>query len=321
MMWLFRDANYSFLKFRKAGYVGSLTLIVVTLASIAIHGGLRYSIDFTGGVLVQLRFEEPVDTQTLRAALDDMQALESNEVQRFGEPRDVVIRAQVPSGHEEDFGQRIEDHLRQSPELKGHAFNVVRTEAVGPKIGSELKRQAILAILYALALILVYVAIRFDVKFGVAAITATVHDIILSVGIFSLVNKEVSLAVVAAFLTIVGYSLNDTIVVFDRIREDLRAMRKESYEEVVNTAVNQTLSRTLITSGTTLLVVLFLYFLGGEVIHDFAFALMIGIIIGTYSSIFVGAPLVVDWKHHIEDRRAAARGPGGGRKSRAGARS
>lgn len=306
MIWMFKDANYPFLKYRKIGYLGSLVLLVLTVGSIAVHGGLKYSIDFTGGTLVQLDFDQPVETQILREALGSMAELESFEVQRFGDPSDVVVRAQVPPGTEEDFGERIEAHLRQAPRLEGSEFQVVRTEAVGPKIGEELKRQAVLAILYALALILIYVAIRFDLKFGVAAIAATAHDIVLSIGLFSAANKEISLAVVAAFLTIVGYSLNDTIVVFDRIREDLRTMRRDSYESIVNTAVNQTLSRTIITSGTTLLVVLFLYFVGGSVIHDFAFALMIGIIIGTYSSIFVAAPLVVDWHHRFEEGRAPA---------------
>jgi preprotein translocase SecF subunit len=177
--------------------------------------------------------------------------------------------------------------------------------------------QAVMAILYALVLILIYVAIRFDLKFGVAAIAATLHDIVMSVGIFALFDKEISLAVVAAFLTIVGYSLNDTIVVFDRIREDLRAMRRESYATVVNTAVNQTLSRTVLTSGSTLMTVLFLYFIGGPVIHDFAFALIVGIVIGTYSSIFIAAPLVVDWHRRFEEGRTPAPGA---RKSKAGAR-
>jgi preprotein translocase SecF subunit len=306
MIWLFRGANYPFLKFRKWGYGLSIALTLLTLVSILAHGGLRYSIDFTGGTLVQLDFERPVEPQTLRAILARMPGLESSEVQRFGDPSDAVIRAQVPSGEEEVFGERIEEQLRQAPELAANSFTVVRTEAVGPKIGSELKRQAVLAILYALGLILVYVAFRFDLKFGVAAILATVHDIVLSIGTFSLTGKEISLAVVAAFLTIVGYSLNDTIVVFDRIREDLKAMRREPYAEVVNRAVNETLSRTILTGGTTLIVLLFLFFLGGEVIHDFAFALIIGIVIGTYSSIFVGAPLVVDWKERIEDRAAAS---------------
>lgn len=310
MIWLFQNANYPFLKYKKWGYTISLGLTVLAVGVIAARGGLRYSIDFTGGTLVQLKFDQPVESQQLREALSSMEGLSSSEVQRFGDPTDVVIRAQVPEGEEDVFGDRIENHLRQAPQLEGREFDVVRTEAVGPKIGDELKTQAVLAIVYALVLILIYVAIRFDLKFGVAAIAATVHDVVMSIGIFSLANKEISLAVVAAFLTIVGYSLNDTIVVFDRIREDLRGMRREPYATIVNTAVNQTLSRTFITSGTTLLVVLFLYFLGGSVIHDFAFALIIGIVIGTYSSIFIAAPLVVDWHRRFEEGRAPASGPG-----------
>ncbi len=307
MIWLFKDANYPFLKWRKYAFAFSLLLTVIPIASIVAHGGLRYSIDFTGGTLVQVQFDQPVDTETLRAALGGMEGLESFEVQRFGEPEDVVIRAQVPAGEEEEFGGRIEAHLAASPELEGRSFEIMRSESVGPKIGEELKSQALMAILYALILILIYVAIRFDFKFGAAAIVATLHDIVVSVGVFSLMNKEISLAVVAAFLTVVGYSLNDTIVVFDRIREDLRAMRKESYEELVNRAVNETLSRTIITGGTTLFVLLFLFFMGGEVIHDFAFALIVGILIGTYSSIFIAAPIVVEWKHRIEDPRKAGK--------------
>lgn len=310
MIWLFQNANYPFLKYKKWGYAISLGLTVLAIGVIAARGGLRYSIDFTGGTLVQLKFDQPVESQQLREALSSMEGLSSSEVQRFGDPTDVVIRAQVPEGEEDVFGDRIENHLLQAPQLEGREFDVVRTEAVGPKIGDELKTQAVLAIVYALVLILIYVAIRFDLKFGVAAIAATVHDVVMSIGIFSLANKEISLAVVAAFLTIVGYSLNDTIVVFDRIREDLRGMRREPYAKIVNTAVNQTLSRTFITSGTTLLVVLFLYFLGGSVIHDFAFALIIGIVIGTYSSIFIAAPLVVDWHRRFEEGRVPASGPG-----------
>ncbi|HET6341180.1 MAG TPA: protein translocase subunit SecF [Gemmatimonadota bacterium] len=306
MIWLFRGANYPFMDYRRWAYVISGGLILATGVSIAARGGLEYSIDFTGGTLVQLDFEQPVEAQVLRSALEGMPGLESSEVQHFGDPSDVVVRAQVPQGEEEQFAQRIESHLREAPALEGHAFTVVRSEAVGPKIGQELKRDALMAILYAMGFILVYVAFRFDFKFGVAAILATAHDIVLSVGVFSLMGKEISLAVVAAFLTIVGYSLNDTIVVFDRIREDLKAMRREPFVEIVNRAVNETLSRTILTGGTTLVVLLFLFFIGGEVIHDFAFALIVGILIGTYSSIFVGAPLVVEWKHYIEDRRAAS---------------
>jgi preprotein translocase SecF subunit len=317
MIWLFKNANYPFYRYKNLGYAISLGLTLLAVGMIAVRGGLKYSIDFTGGTLVQLKFEEPVESQALRDALRTVEGLSSSEVQRFGDPTDVVIRAQVPPGQEEVFGDRIEAHLAEAPELEGRDFEVVRTEAVGPKIGEELKSQALLAVLYALVLILVYVAIRFDLKFGVAAIAATVHDVIMSVGIFALADKEISLSVVAAFLTIVGYSLNDTIVVFDRIREDLRAMRRESYATVVNTAVNQTLSRTILTGGTTLLAVLFLYFIGGSVIHDFAFALIIGILIGTYSSVFIAAPLVVDWHRRFEEGRAPASKPG---RAKAGAR-
>lgn len=304
MIWLFKNANYPFMRWRRAGFVLSAVLITATLAAIIARGGLRYSIDFTGGTLIQLQFQDELDTQVLRDALESMEGLTSSEVQRFGDPTDVVIRAQVPTGEEEDFGRRIEAHLREVLSGPAAEFTVVRTEAVGPKIGAELKTQAMRAILYALVLILFYIAVRFEWKFGIAAVAATVHDVILSIGAFALTDKEISLAVVAAFLTIVGYSLNDTIVVFDRVREDLRTMRKDTYESVVNTAVNQTLSRTVITSGTTLIVVLFLFLFGGGVIHDFAFALLVGILIGTYSSIFVGAPLLVEWKHRIEDRGA-----------------
>lgn len=317
MIRLFKDANYPFLKYKNWGYAISIGLTLLSLAVIALRGGLEYSIDFTGGTLVQLEFSEPVESQNLRDALSTMEDLRSSEVQRFGDPREVVIRAQVPSGEESAFRNRIESHLRQSPELEGKEFRVVRTEAVGPKVGSELKRQAILAIVYAMVLIMIYVAFRFDVKFGVAAIIATIHDIVMSVGIFSLANKEISLAVVAAFLTIVGYSLNDTIVVFDRIRENLKSMRRESYESIVNKSVNQTLSRTIITGGATLIVLLSLFFLGGSVIHDFAFALLIGILIGTYSSIFIAAPLVLELHRRFEEGRVSAPGA---RKTKVGAR-
>ena len=317
MIWLFKDANYPFLRYKNWGYAISIGLTLLALAVVVARGGLKYSIDFTGGTLVQLEFAEPVESQALREALSDMEGLTSSEVQRFGDVNDFVIRAQVPPGQENVFRDRIESYLREAPQLEGKEFRVVRTEAVGPKIGSELKGQAIRAVLYAMALILIYVAFRFDLKFGVAAIIATIHDIVMSVGIFALVDKEISLAVVAAFLTIVGYSLNDTIVVFDRIRENLRSMRRESYAEVVNKSVNQTLSRTVITGGATLIVLFFLFFMGGSVIHDFAFALLIGILIGTYSSIFIAAPLVYEWHRRFEEGRAPA---AGARKTKVGAR-
>jgi preprotein translocase subunit SecF len=234
-----------------------------------------------------------------------MEGLESYEVQRFGDPSEFVVRAQVPAGQEDEFGDRIEAQLRS--QLTGRDYEVVRSEAVGPKIGEELKQKALLAILYAMGLILLYVTLRFGWKFGVGAIIATAHDVVFSIGAFALTNKEISLAVVAAFLTIVGYSLNDTVVVFDRIREDLKSMRRSSYEEIVNTACNQTLSRTIITSGATLVVILFLYVFGGEVIRDFAYALAVGIIVGSYSSIFVASSVVVDGERILGERFGKSR--------------
>jgi preprotein translocase SecF subunit len=182
-------------------------------------------------------------------------------------------------------------------------FEVRREELVGPKIGHELGKNAIWAVVIGLGAILVYVAFRFEFRFAVAAVAALFHDVLVTVGIFSLTDKEISLAVVAALLTIVGYSLNDTIVVFDRIREDLRKYHRERFEGVINASINETLSRTIMTSLTTLIVVLFLFFLGGEVLRDFSFALIIGIIVGTYSSVFVASPILVEWHRKSPQRR------------------
>lgn len=309
MLRLFHKTNIPFMRYRKFAYAFSAIYLLATVVAIGARGGLRYSIDFTGGTLVQLEFAEPIDTQELRDALRDMEGLESYEVQRFGDPSEVVVRAQVPPGEEEEFGNRIEEQLRS--ELGDRSFSVVRSEAVGPKIGEELKRDALLAILYAMGLILLYVTVRFGWQFGAGAIITTAHDLIFAIGAFALTGKEISLAVVAAFLTIVGYSLNDTVVVFDRIREDVKMMRRSSYEEITNAACNQTLSRTIITSGATLVVTLYLYFFGGEVIHDFAYALLVGIIIGSYSSIFIASAVLVDWQRFRAKRGGSATSKGG----------
>jgi preprotein translocase subunit SecF len=185
----------------------------------------------------------------------------------------------------------------------GRVIEIRRTETVGPKIGEELKNRAWAAIVISIFGILFYISWRFEFKFAIGAIVALIHDVIITVGIFSVLDKEVSLSIIAALLTIVGYSLNDTIVVFDRIRENFSMRRRESYEGMINTSINESLSRTVITSLTTLIVVLFLLFLGGEVIHDFAFALMVGIIVGTYSSIYVASPILIEWQNRIAVRR------------------
>lgn len=200
------------------------------------------------------------------------------------------------------LGEALEEGFPES------RFEIRRTESVGPKIGEELKNRAWAAIVISLFGILAYISWRFQFKFAIGAIIALIHDVLITLGIFSLVNKEISIAIIAAFLTIVGYSLNDTIVVFDRIRENYNLRRRQSYETMINISINESLSRTVITSLTTLIVVLFLFFMGGEVIHDFAFALMVGIIVGTYSSIFVASPVLIEWENRITARRKSGKG-------------
>jgi preprotein translocase subunit SecF len=292
----FRDTHYPFIAWRRYAYLVTLAILVPGILSLIVKGGPKYGIDFTGGTLLQLRFEREVPLDRLRDRLGDLD-LESFELQRFGDANEVVIRAQGEEGRESALAPAVERALRADPELAANPFEVVRVEAVGPKIGSELQRKALLALAFSWILIILYIYVRFKgLKYGITPVVALIHDSILVVGVFSLLNKEITLDVVAAILTVIGYSVNDSIVVLDRIRENLRTRQRRPMAEVVNDAINQTLSRTIITGVSTLLVVLALFFVGGDVIHDFAFALLIGILTGTYSSIFVVAPLLVEWE-------------------------
>jgi preprotein translocase SecF subunit len=276
---------------RKFAFWISAGLILVGIISLVARGGPVFSIDFAGGTLLQIQFERDLSVQEIRNSLDTI-GWGDAEIQRFGEGKEFLIRVK-----KQEVGTRVGDQIKEAMtrDFPDNKFEVRRQEKVGPKIGEELKGKAVLAILYAMIGILIYISWRFEFKFAVGAIAALFHDVLITVGIFSLLNREISLAIVAALLTIVGYSLNDTIVVFDRIREDLALMRGQSYEAIINASINQTLSRTIITSLTTLVVVICLYILGGEVIRDFAFALMIGVIVGTYSSIFVASPVLIEW--------------------------
>jgi preprotein translocase subunit SecF len=201
----------------------------------------------------------------------------------------------------EGLSAQINDALAKR--FEGKTFEIRRTEMVGPKVGKDLRKKGINAIIFALIGILIYVSWRFKFRFAVGAVVALAHDVLITIGVFSLTNKEFSLPVLAALLTIVGYSLNDTIVVYDRIRENMGRMRREVFEKTVNISINETLSRTILTSGTTLIVVIVLFLMGGGVIHDFTFALLIGIIVGTYSSIFVASPLVVIWEKRFPGKK------------------
>ena len=297
-MELFAEANYSILSKRKIAAILSGILLLIGLFSLIFHKGLRLGIDFQGGTLVQMQFDESVQVSDIRSALENV-GMGSAEIQQFGAENEVLIRVLGSSDQQgTEASEQIQSAL--STNLPNNPFEVRRLEQVGPEIGSELRGQAVLAILSALLGIVIYISIRFEFKFAIASIVALVHDILITLGVFSLLDLEITLAIIAAFLTIVGYSLNDTIVVFDRVRENLKSLRRETYEHIVNLSINQSLSRTVVTSVTTFLVVSILFLFGGEVIKNFAFALVIGVIIGTYSSIFVASPVIVEWEARTE---------------------
>jgi preprotein translocase SecF subunit len=297
-MRFFTKPNFDFIGKRKSAFVFSAVLIGAGLISLAIHGGPELSIDFKGGVLVQIKFDRQVTTEEIRSSLEKI-GYGSIEIQKFSSGEEFILRG--PYEEDKDVSGGIVGVIKRDFG-EGHV-DVRRVELVGPKIGSELAKRAALAVGIALLAILVYIAWRFEFRFAIAAVITLLHDVLVTIGLFSLTGREISLAVIAAFLMIVGYSLNDTIVVFDRIREDLRKYHRQRYDEVINASINETLSRTVITSVTTLVVILFLFFLGGEVIRDFSFALLIGVLVGTYSSIFVASPILVEWNKKSPAKR------------------
>ncbi len=300
-MKLFHHSKYDFLGSRRRAYLISATALVVGMGSIAIHGGLRFGVDFTGGTLFQVAFTQPTTVADLRSAMSEF-GLDGVQIQQFGASNDYLIRVPL---FERESGESVEQSMRealvQAYGADGEAWTS-RTDAVGPRVGKELRRGALMAILISFALTLVYLAFRFEWRFGVAAIVATIHDILIAFGFISLFNLEITLTTVAAILTIVGYSLNDTIVVFDRIRENIRKYRKDAYINLLNRSVNETLPRTVLTSTTTAMTLVALFVLGGQVIRPFALVLILGVVIGTYSSIFVASPVLLE----IENRSGHA---------------
>jgi len=289
----FKDGQFiDFLGYKRLAAIISGILILAGVASIVAHNGLKYGIDFRGGTNVQIQFSTPPNLDQLRYFFAQ-NGMKNVVLQTFGDLTDHEILLGLPINSPLGTGENLTSELRKILEPQHPKLEIRRIETIGPKVGDELKISAVKAILIALGLVLLYITIRFQWRQGVSAIVALLHDVIVVVGMFSILDKEFSLTVVAALLTVVGYSLNDTIVVFDRIRENQGKYRKKSFEETINLSITETLSRTLITSGTTLFVVLSLFLLGGEIIHDFAFALLVGVLIGTYSSIYVASPLVV----------------------------
>ena len=292
-MQLFKhETRFDFMGQIKAAMIISGIVILIGLGSIVFSGGLKYGIDFAGGTLVQLQFKSPPDIEVIRDGLKTI-GLGESTIQEFGSKKDILIRVERSEEKLEAVGAMVKRSL--SGKFNSDEIIVERVEMVGPKVGRDLREKALLSILYAIIGIVIYISWRFEFQYAIAAIIALIHDVLVTMGAFSILDKEFTLVIVAAFLTIIGYSLNDTIVVFDRIRENLRRKGKLSLSEIINSSINQTLSRTLLTSGTTLLVVLALFFFGGEIIHDFSFALLVGVVVGTYSSIFIASVFLVYW--------------------------
>lgn len=308
-MRVFKDADFGFLEQRRGAYVVSALLLAVGLAALVLRGGLSYGVEFTGGTLMQVRFEEPTTVGELRDALVAEGLPGGVQIQGFGEVNEFLIRLQAFRGEAQEAseGTTVET-LRSALDaaVGSDGYTVERTEAVGPKVGGELQTKALTAILLSFVLTLIYLAFRFEWRFGVAAVIATIHDIVLTIGFVALLNIEITLATVAAILTIVGYSLNDTIVTFDRMRENLKKERKADYSQLLNRSINEVLPRTVMTSVTTLATLLALFVFGGRVIRPFALVLILGVAVGTYSSIYVASPALLEIDRWLKRRSRPA---------------
>ncbi|MGM0426957.1 MAG: protein translocase subunit SecF [Thermodesulfobacteriota bacterium] len=338
--------NLNFIGKRHIAFGLSGLMILMTIFLLFLRGGPNYGVDFSGGVLIQVKLPEKKSPAEIKQALMPVQ-LKDSIVQDFGEQgQEYLIRIRETNIELQGLSDRVERALK---DRFGENVEMRRVEMVGPKVGEDLRQKALFAIFYALLFIAIYISGRFELKwamsivmalslaivvyafsrmgvgitwlilvalivtitlcwflnlkYALGAIVALVHDVTITVGAFALTDKEISLSIIAAFLTIVGYSLNDTIIVFDRIRENSRRFRRRPFAETINTSINQTLSRTVLTSTTTLIVVLALFILGGGVIHDFAFALLIGVLTGTYSSVFVASPVLLIWEGRVRDRK------------------
>ncbi len=283
-----KESHINFLGHQKIAAIFSAVLILTSIA-ITFINGLNFGVDFTGGTIVELRYENPVNLQEVRSVLNNSE-FAGAIVQNYGSANEVLIRlAPIDELNSSQISTEVTRLLSQS----GSNVELRRVEFVGAQVGEELTESGGLAMLFALFGILVYVAIRFQTRFSLGAIAALVHDIIITIGFFAITQVDFDLSVLAAILAVIGYSLNDTIVVFDRIRENFKRLRNSTPFEVCNTSINQTMSRTIITGLTTLLVLFALFFLGGETIHGFAIALIVGVIVGTYSSIYVASPVTL----------------------------
>ena len=301
-MRIVKNTKIDFIKYFKSAIVLSAILILAGIFSLISNKGPKLSIDFNGGTLIAVQYNNEINLNSIRTALKEIEIngqifdFSKSEIKNFGNTAAVSLRIANLEKEPENFSETLINILKQiyPNNIPDNPDDfVLSIEKVGPKIGSELSGKALMAIVYAILLILIYISIRFEFIYAIGAIAAIFHDVIITLGVFSILGYEISLAIIAAFLTIVGYSLNDTIVIFDRIRENMKTLKKQDVSNIVNKSINDSLSRTVVTSLTTLFVVLTLYLFGGNVLQYFSFAMIIGVLVGTYSSIFIASNIVV----------------------------
>jgi preprotein translocase subunit SecF len=311
MLRILHDTKYDFIRLWRWAAGITLAFLLVGVAAYAVTGGPKYSIEFTGGTLMQVEFVQPPRVDDIRATLDEA-GVHGAEIQQFGSNREFTIRAQgaSESGGAETTGAAVKDALERR--FGANNVTVLRTEAVGPRVGAELRRGALIAVLISFAVTLMYLAWRFEWRFGLAAVAATAHDLLATIAFIKLLDLEISLTVIAAILTVIGYSLNDTIIIFDRVRENLRKHRKEPLYDLLNRSINETLPRSVLTHATTLAATLALLFFAGEVIRPFAWVMSFGIFTGTFSSIYVASPLLL-WIERRWPRAVSEKGGSGAR--------
>ncbi len=281
------DTSYRFMRFSRPAVTGSLTACLVSVLLFAILG-LNYGIDFKGGTIIEIQTEQAADLGELRGRVSGL-GLGDVKLQEFGSPRDVLIRIESQEGGDE----AQQAALNKVEAALGSGVEIRRKEVVGPKVSGELKQQGLIAVIMAILAVMIYIWFRFEWQFAVGAVASLSHDVLLTIGLFAILHIEFNLSIIAAILTIVGYSLNDTVVVYDRVRENLRKYKKMSLSDLIDLSLNQMLPRTVMTSVSTLLALLSLYIFGGEVIRGFTFAMIWGVIIGTYSSVFIAAPVLI----------------------------
>ena len=283
------ETHFDFVRLMKPAVLLSIAVIVIGIVSLVWHGGPNYGIDFAGGTLIQIKFQNETHAEKIRAAFKTI-GFEGSIIQNYG-PNEVMVRTAEIGSDTKGLTTRVDEALGTA--FGKGSYEVRRIEMVGPKVGKDLTRKALLAIIFSWIGILVYVGVRFEFRYALGGIIALVHDVLITITFLSLFNKEFDLNIVAALLTIVGYSINDTIVIFDRIRENVRKNIRQSLTDIINMSVNQTLSRTILTSLTLLIVLVILFLFGGAVIHDFAFALLVGTVAGVYSTVFIASPIVL----------------------------